>query len=61
MKRVLLGIWDFVVGDDWLTAAGVVLTVAATAVLQSAGVSAWWVMPVAVPVLLALSLGRARA
>jgi hypothetical protein len=55
----LLAVWDFVVGDDWRTAIGVVLALAATALIAGAGVSAWWVMPVAVLGLLALSVRRA--
>jgi hypothetical protein len=51
--------WDFVVGDDWLTAVGVVLAIAITAVLVHAGVDAWWLVPVAVAALLWLSLRRA--
>jgi hypothetical protein len=54
--------WDFVVGDDWLTAAGVVLAIGATALLvHSAGIDAWWVIPIAVGSLLWLSLRRAAA
>ena len=52
----LEAIWDFVVGDDWRTAAGVVVAIAATALLQSAGVTAWWLIPLAVLVLLVRSL-----
>jgi hypothetical protein len=52
-------VWDFVVGDDWLTALGVVLALGLTALLASASVSAWWVMPPAVVGLLALSIWRA--
>jgi len=55
----LLAVWDFVVGDDWRTAIGVVLALALTALLAGAGVSAWWVMPVAVLGLLGLSVRRA--
>jgi hypothetical protein len=51
--------WDFVVGDDWLTAVGVVLGIGVTAVLVHAGVNAWWLVPVAVAALLWLSLRRA--
>ena len=54
-----LAVWEFVVGDDWRTAIGVVLALAATALIAGAGVSAWWVMPVAVLGLLALSVRRA--
>jgi hypothetical protein len=53
------GAWDFVVGDDWLIALGVVLALGLTALLASASVSAWWVMPPAVVGLLALSIWRA--
>jgi hypothetical protein len=57
----LEAIWDFVVGDDWRTAAGVVVAIGATALLQAAGVTAWWLIPVAVLALLVRSLlGAAR-
>jgi hypothetical protein len=59
IKKAALGVWDFVVGDDWVTAAGVAVAIAITAVIASSGAAAWWVMPVAVLVLLAQSLGRA--
>jgi hypothetical protein len=59
LKRFLLGVWEFVVGDDWLTAVGVVLALGVTALLAGAGVAAWWVLPVAVLALLATSLRRA--
>jgi hypothetical protein len=50
--------WDFVVGDDPVTAAGIVLAIALTAALEAAGVSAWWLMPLAVAAVLGLSLRR---
>ncbi len=56
---VLRGIWDFVVGDDWRLALGVVLALALTAAVAGTGAAAWWIMPAAVLVLLAFSLGRA--
>jgi hypothetical protein len=59
IKRVALAVWDFVVGDDWITAAGVAVAIGITAVIASAGAAAWWVMPVAVLVLLVQSVGRA--
>jgi hypothetical protein len=55
------GVWDFVVGDDWAAALGVVLTIALTAILTGLGVNAWWVMPIGVILTLALSLHRAGA
>jgi hypothetical protein len=54
-----LAVWDFIVGDDWRTAIGVALALALTALIAAAGVSAWWVMPLAVLGLLALSIRRA--
>lgn len=60
MKRGALAVWDFVVGDDWVTAIGVAVALGATAGLQSAGVAAWWLMPIAVLALLAQSVRRAR-
>jgi hypothetical protein len=60
VKRALLAIWDFIVGDDWVTAAGVVVAATATAVLESVGVVAWWLIPLAVAVLLTRSLARQR-
>lgn len=52
----LEAIWDFVVGDDWRTAAGVVVAIGATAALEGAGVTAWWLIPLAVLALLFRSL-----
>jgi hypothetical protein len=52
-------VWEFVVGDDPVTALGVVVALGATALIAGAGAPAWWVMPLAVLVLLALSLRRA--
>jgi hypothetical protein len=53
--------WDFVVGDDWRSAAGVVIAIGVTAIVVAAGVDAWWLMPVAVTAVLWLSLRRAAA
>jgi len=51
--------YDFVVGDDWMIAAGVLLALALTALLVRRGLVAWWLLPVAVLLLLAASLWRA--
>jgi hypothetical protein len=51
--------WDFVVGDDWRSAAGVLLAIGITAALAAAGFAAWWFLPPAVAVVLWLSLRRA--
>jgi hypothetical protein len=51
--------WSFIVGDDWRVAAGVALAIALTYVLAHHDVNAWWLLPLAVAVLLADSLRRA--
>lgn len=51
--------WEFVVGDDWMSAVCVVLAIAATALLAHGDVPAWWLMPVAVAGTLYLTLRRA--
>ncbi len=59
LTTAALAVWEFVVGDDPVIALGVVVALGATAVIAGAGAPAWWVMPVAVVALLALSLRRA--
>ena len=62
MKRVeafFQFLWDFVVGDDWRIALGVVVALAITGVVAGTTVAAWWIVPVAVVVLLAGSVWRA--
>ncbi len=54
-----VGVWEFIVGDDWRIAVGVVAALGLTALIARAGSAAWWVMPVAVLALLTLSLRRA--
>jgi hypothetical protein len=51
--------YDFIVGDDWLIAVGVVAAIALTALIVDQGVEAWWLMPLSVLALLAGSLWRA--
>jgi uncharacterized membrane protein len=51
--------WDFVVGDDWRVAALVAVAIGATAALEAAGIKAWWLLPLAVLLVLWLSLRRA--
>ena len=50
--------WDFVVGDDWRVAVGIVLAFGVTALLATTSVPAWWVLPLAVAGVLWLSLSR---
>lgn len=54
--------YDFVVGDDWTVAVGVVVALGLAALLSRAGIAAWWLLPVATVLLLAGSVWRvARA
>jgi hypothetical protein len=57
--RAAHAVWEFVVGDDPMTALGVAVALGATTLIAGAGAPAWWVMPVAAVALLALSLRRA--
>jgi len=50
--------YDFVIGDDWLVAAGVVIGLAGTYGLDRAGVAAWWLAPLLIAILLPISLSR---
>jgi hypothetical protein len=51
--------WDFIVGDDWTSAALVVVAIAATAIAVHASLNPWWLLPAAVLVTLYISLRRA--
>ena len=57
-RRVALAVWDFVVGDDWRTAAGVIVILGATALLAATGAAAWWLAPPAVLAVLFWSVRR---
>ncbi|HEV7526631.1 MAG TPA: hypothetical protein VGP92_16810 [Acidimicrobiia bacterium] len=50
--------YDFIVGDDWTIAVGVVIAVAATAAVAHAGITAWPILPLVVVVGLAWSIAR---
>ena len=50
--------WDFLVGDDWLVAVGVALALGLTAILVGADRDVWWLLPLAVAAVLAVSLWR---
>jgi hypothetical protein len=53
--------YDFVIGDDWLVAAGVVIGLAGTYGLNRAGLTAWWLAPLLIAILLPVSLSRAAS
>ena len=52
-------LWDFVVGDDWRIAVGVVVALGVTAIVAgTAAVTAWWILPLGVAALLTASVWR---
>ena len=51
-------LYEFVVGDDWRIAVGVVIALGVTAAVAGQ-IVAWWILPIAVAVLLAYSVWRA--
>ena len=51
--------YDFVVGDDWTVAVGVVVALTATWLATHHGWNWYWILPVAVVILIAASLRRA--
>ena len=52
--------YDFVIGDDWRVAVVVVVALAATFGLSKTSIAAWWLMPVAVALILPITLWQAR-
>ena len=54
-------LWDFVIGDDWRIAAGVVLALIITALIADTSIAAWWILPIGVAAVLGTSVwGAAR-
>lgn len=50
--------YDFIVGDDWRVTVGIVASFGVTFGLSRIGMNGWWVVPIAVAVLLPFSLSR---
>lgn len=59
LESFLRFLWDFVVGDDWRIALGVIIALGLTALVTDTSVSAWWILPVGVAGVLGLSVWRA--
>ena len=57
LRRFAAFLYDFVIGDDWRLALGVVVALGGTALVAHAGhVAAWWLLPAVVVVMLAVSV-----
>lgn len=56
LSALLRFLWDFVIGDDWRIAAGVVVALGLTALVAGGEVASWWILPLAVAGLLAFSV-----
>lgn len=50
--------YEFVVGEDWRIAIGVVVALGVVSVAAHHGYNWWWLLPVAVVMLLAASVSR---
>jgi hypothetical protein len=50
--------WNFIVGDDWRVAVGLAVAFGLTWLLEHYDVPAWWLLPVAVALLLVGSVWR---
>ena len=51
--------YDFIIGDDWRVAVAVTIALALTWAVARTSVPAWWLVPVAVALVVPLSLWRA--
>jgi uncharacterized membrane protein len=59
MRRFAAFWWNFLVGDDWRVAAGILVAFGLTALLATTSLPAWWLLPLAVALVLWRSLLRA--
>ena len=59
LEAAARAVWEFVVGDDWRVAAGVIVALGVTAIAAGATASAWWILPLAALLMLGLSVWRA--
>ncbi len=50
--------YRFIVGDDWTVAAAVAAGLLLTALLNAVGIQAWWLVPIIVVTMVAVSLRR---
>lgn len=59
VARAARACWRFVAGDDWRLALAVAAAIGLVGVLAGLSLNPWWVLPVAVPLLLWLSVSAA--
>lgn len=60
VRAFLRFVWDFVVGDDWRIAVAVVIALVVTLVLSNNSITAWWLLPAVVLVMLSVSVWTVR-
>jgi hypothetical protein len=53
--------YHFIIGDDWTVAATVGVSLIVTWLLHAAGISAWWLVPLAASAVVGVSLRRTAA
>jgi len=58
IRDAAMGVFEFIAGDDWRSAAGVALALVLTALMDGSA-AAWVVTPLVVAALLASSIRRA--
>jgi hypothetical protein len=51
--------YEFIVGDDWMLAAAVIIGLLVTSLLAAHNVTAWWLIPILVIAMVGVSLRRA--
>jgi hypothetical protein len=56
LKAFAAFLYDFVIGDDWRIAVGVVVGLALTYAISRTSVPAWWLLPLLLVVLFPASL-----
>lgn len=56
LHAIALFWYDFIVGDDWKVAAGVVIGLVGTVLLSRTAVPSWWVLPAVTALLLSVSI-----
>ncbi len=56
VRSLIRFLWDFVIGDDWRIALAVTAALVLTVLLSSTGLTAWWLLPLVVAIVLSVSV-----